>query len=315
MPWQSKATATLMLLRWPNLLITVLVQAIYHHRAILPALESQQINAVLNWQLRALLFGCTAIITAGGYVINDFYDQQIDQINRPERRIVGVSIPEELASWIYLVLLIVGFALAILPAIQLDEKLFLWLFPVAAAILWFYALKIKKMPLAGNVLVSSFCSLVIGIIWFSERSALRQIEVLDAELFRYLSTFSALYMALAFSTTLFREIIKDAEDLPGDLAQGAKTFPIVAGLMATKTLAAIIGILSAFLLVIVGWYLWPVFNTLLFISIAAAIFLPGLAAGYYLYRAQTPRDFGKLSNIAKWIMLVGLLLPIALKIS
>jgi 4-hydroxybenzoate polyprenyltransferase len=312
---QSKAAALLQLLRWPNLLIAALVQYIYHRYVLVSAFESQQIELSLTDPAILLILICTSTITASGNIINDLLDQKTDAINRPGRRIVGIRISEEVVYWIYFTHVIVGFAVAVLLAIQLEEKIYLWMFPVAVAMLWFYSRKLKIMPLAGNIFVALFCSLVIAIIWFTERDALKRLEIVDSVLYNNISNFSLYYMGLAFLTTFFRELVKDAEDLRGDKAHGAKTFPVVAGLKATKILAGSTGFIAAMVLLLAGAHLWPIFRSMHFLIISGGILIPGIAAGYYLYRAEIPEDFSLLSRFAKWIMLAGLLLPLALNIN
>ena len=310
----SIAAALLHLLRWQNLLIAAIVQYIYHRFVLVSAFESHQLDFALNSPEILLILICTSTIMACGNVINDLLDQKTDAINRPKHQIVGARIREEVVYWIYFILVIAGFAVAVLLAIQLEEKTYLWMFPVAVAMLWFYSRLLKTMPLTGNIFVALFCSLVIAIIWFTERDALKRLEIADSVLYSNISNFSLYYMGLAFLTTLFRELVKDAEDLPGDKAQGAKTFPVVAGLSATKILAGSTGIISVLVLLLAGAHLWPFFRTITFLIIAGGIIIPGIVVGYYLYRAKIPEDFSLLSRFAKWIILAGLLLPLALKI-
>ena len=314
MTWLSLPLTFLKLVRWPNLLITALVQLIFHQRAIIPALEQHQIQAELSFQELFLLLVCTALITAGGYVINDLFDQQIDAVNKPQRQVVGVILTEAQAYWIYFMLWMAGFAVAVLLAVQLNQKNNLWMFPVAGTALWYYSGKLKKTSLAGNLLVSLFCSLVIGIVWFAERNALHTLEQTDPGQYLRLSRFGFLYMSLAFATTLFREIVKDAEDLKGDRSDGARTFPIIAGIKATKQVAGTAGIISALLLLATCGWLWTMFQPFILMAIAGPALALGILAGVYLHSAKEKRDFHRLSQLTKWIILAGLLLPLALQI-
>ncbi len=269
---------------------------------------------VLNLQELFLLLACTAFITAGGYVINDLFDKEIDAINKPQQQIVGVSITETQSYWIYFLLWMAGFALAILLAMQLNQKTNLWMFPAAATALWYYSGKLKKTALAGNLLVSLFCSLVIGVVWFAERNALHVLELKNPAHYLSLSRFGLLYMALAFTTTLFREIVKDAEDLKGDSSDGARTFPVLAGIRATKQVAGAAGLVSAILLLTTCGWLWTMFQPFILTAIAGPALALGILAGVYLHGANEKRDFRRLSRLTKWIMLAGLLLPLALQI-
>src|SRR5512133_2043110 len=82
----------LRLIRWPNLLIVALTQVLIRICIISPVLHRMNMEPLLPRALFALLVIGTVCITAGGYIINDYFDRKIDRINKPDEMIVGTHI-------------------------------------------------------------------------------------------------------------------------------------------------------------------------------------------------------------------------------
>jgi 4-hydroxybenzoate polyprenyltransferase len=115
------------------------------------------------------------------------------------------------------------------------------------------------------------------------------------------------YSCFAFFSTLFREIVKDMEDMDGD-AQTCRTLPIVLGKTAAKWVAFASGILFllyAYRFVRLQLLAQQVWQPILFIFL---IVLPWFWAFFRLFQAKEKADFTRLSAFAKIIMLSGLLL-------
>jgi 4-hydroxybenzoate polyprenyltransferase len=79
----------LRLLRFPNLILVALTQSLLYDRIIRKALLDGNIEPVLDGAQFALFVFITAGITACGYLTNDLIDLKIDQVNRPEKVILG----------------------------------------------------------------------------------------------------------------------------------------------------------------------------------------------------------------------------------
>jgi geranylgeranylglycerol-phosphate geranylgeranyltransferase len=167
-----------------------------------------------------IVFFMVLLITAAGNVINDFHDAAIDAINRPDRPIPSGMITRREALVYALVLFVVsniaGLLFAPLPLVLIAL--------VNSCILWLYASRLKVMPLLGNIAVSYLAA---------------SIFLFGGALEGWSGVFSNLPVAGAtFFVMLARELIKDAEDMPGDAAQGARTFPILYGIRYTVLIAA-----------------------------------------------------------------------------
>jgi 4-hydroxybenzoate polyprenyltransferase len=161
-----------------------------------------------------LLSLSTALIAAGGYVINDYYDVKIDYVNNPERVVVGKTIHRRFAILFHIALS----ALGIFVGLFISWKLALVNF-LSVAVLWFYSNLLKRLPFIGNFTVALLTGASIAVIILLYHTNVVLILI---------------YALFSFFMTLVREIIKDMEDLKGDNTYGCKTLPIVWGIRKTK---------------------------------------------------------------------------------
>lgn len=239
-------------------------------------------EAVFGIQLLELTLS-TMLIAAAGYVINDYYDVKIDLINKPERVIIGKSIPRRHALLFHTVLSLTGIAIGF----WLNWKIGLInLFSVF--MLWLYSNALKRLPFIGNLAVA----LLTGISVF----------VVNV-LYPPLLALTGIYALFAFFITLVREIIKDLEDLKGDDTFGCRTLPIVWGIRKTKFF--IYFLLVLFAVVVLGVHRW--ISPLPMIFFAWFLFLPTMVLLAWLIRADTRKDFYLLSQFCKIIMVAGIL--------
>jgi 4-hydroxybenzoate polyprenyltransferase len=124
---------------------------------------------------------------------------------------------------------------------------------------------------------------------------------------RRLLKLSFIYAGFAFIISLIREVIKDMEDMNGDVKYGCTTMPIVWGLQVSKVFTAVwivvlaVSIAAIQLYVIqMGWWFSALYSLI-------AIIIPLLWVLRKLYAAQSPKDFHTLSTAIKMIMLTGIL--------
>src|SRR5947209_12504298 len=74
--------AFLRLIRWQNLVFIVLTQALFYFCIYYP------LYRVHNFKRLIFLVLASVFIAAAGYIINDYFDLNIDRINKPNRLIV-----------------------------------------------------------------------------------------------------------------------------------------------------------------------------------------------------------------------------------
>jgi geranylgeranylglycerol-phosphate geranylgeranyltransferase len=166
-----------------------------------------------------LIFLVVFLVTGAGNAINDYYDRQIDFINRPARPIPSGRIAPRAALNFSLALFAAGCLLA-----GLVNQVCLALAAFNSALLFLYARNLKATPLAGNICVAFLTGST-----FLFGGAAAGLQGLFANQVPFL---------LSFLVSMSREIAKDIEDMAGDIAGGARTLPILAGERASSALAA-----------------------------------------------------------------------------
>jgi len=206
-------TAFLRLIRLPNLFFIALAQVLFQfciyyplYREVVPG------NDLLHFIFLVL---ASLLIAAAGYIINDYFDINIDEINKPQKMVVDKVIHRRWAIAWHFILSFSGIILTAL-ALPIFEKWYLILANIACiALLWFYSTNFKKRLLIGNIVISLLTAWSILIIFFSKLSAENAFEPgnhSQPKLFRL----AFLYAGFAFVCSLIREAIKDIEDIKGD---------------------------------------------------------------------------------------------------
>jgi 4-hydroxybenzoate polyprenyltransferase len=298
------------IIRLPNLLIIILTQYLLRICIIGTFFGLNATKPALNSLDFLLLVLATVLIAAGGYVINDYFDVEVDKINRPANRVIGKSLQMNSAYLYYWILTITGVAIGFYLSFRVEYFMLGFIFIAIALMLWFYSVQYKKTAFWGNFVVSALSAMVVLIVWLFEFFALRANPLNYTEAMKQLELISivvAAYAIFAFLVTMVREIVKDIEDLDGDNVAGYKTLPVVIGRVGARRLAFIITCITIILLAICQYYLYEMMLTLVFwyLLIAVQSFLVFLL--YSILRAKTREDYHFLSNATKIIMVAGIL--------
>ncbi len=308
-------------MRFPNLIIVALTQYLLQYGILVPFYNKYYLNApnfnsgngiiALPPPQFVFLVLSTVCIAAAGYVINDIEDVEIDKINKSEQKqIVGRKISVRSAWILYFFITIAGLFISIYLAYYVRDFFQLIIYPIAVALLYTYSRWLKKMPLIGNLVVSFFCAFVAWVVLYAQSLNTAQLSVgksSDQEytfadfLFFYVTFFG--YAVFAFLSTLFREIIKDMEDVAGDKVNDCKTLPIVLGMKRTKVIAFYVAILLLIAVYFFGQFVGTGFK---FYLIQLLVSAPILFSLYRLYFAYEKKNYAFLSQFAKLIMLSGL---------
>lgn len=295
------------LIRWPNLVFIVLTQMLFRFfvlRFVYQNGTGDFENIKLSLPLFYWIVFASVCIAAAGYIINDYFDVNIDLINKPSKLIVDRYIKRRWAIVWHIVLSFIGLVISCYVGYEL-RNFYIPLFNFAAIIvLWFYSTTFKKKLLIGNILISLLTAWVILVLTFSEHPA----HVISADVYwKRLIKVSFIYAGFAFIISLIREVIKDMEDMQGDSKYGSTTMPIVWGLQVSKVFAAvwlvviICGVAGVQIYVLqLGWWLSAVYSLI-------AIIIPLLWILRKLYAAQSPKDFHRLSTAIKLVMFTGIL--------
>ncbi len=301
------------LFRWPNLLIVVLTQWLVYD-LIRQQFSLYDIPILLDPIHFGLFILSTLIITAGGYLINDIFDYDIDLINKPERQVIGRVISIGQAQWLYHGLNSLGFLLSFYLAYHISNLPLVLIYPVAVALLYWYSWRGKRAGASGNLVVALFCAFVAGIVFFAERAGfVAYLQIAESpQILKDILIFYSLY---AFISTLLREIVKDTEDMAGDRAADCRTIPIRYGVSNAKKVA--ISLAIALLILSIYWSIYQIQVLANWWGLGFVILLilgPNLFVLYLLRLARQTADFSRLSRWTKYLMAAGILYLIFLKI-
>lgn len=227
--------------------------------------------------------------TAAGNVINDYFDYNIDLINKPERPIpsgrISLKNGRNYGYLLFLLGTVCGFLISYLTGNWIPFIIVL----IADIVLYLYAYKLKAMPLIGNITVGFMTGFGFVFGGFS----LNNPSIVITSL--YLGFF-------AFVMTTARELIKDIEDIEGDKSESAKTLPILYGEKITAALSIILIIADCALCPILYFNHIFGFYYLIVITIAVLLFI---YSAFLIAKNQDRQTAGKASKNLKIGMLIA----------
>lgn len=294
----------LQLVRLPNLIFIALTQLLFQFCIYYPLYKGGiPTGDTMHF---AFLLLASLFIAAAGYVINDYFDINIDEVNKPQKLVVDRIISRRWAIAWHFMLSTSGILLTVL-AVPFLSKWYLILANICCVgLLWVYSTNFKKSLLIGNVVISVLVAWTILIIFFSKVSVADAVGLGEGSHYKFFRL-AFLYAGFAFITTLIREAIKDIEDMPGDERYGCRTMPIVWGVNAAKVYTAVWLIVLIAILVVVQvyvlqfrWWLPAAYSIVLVIAPLVYILSK-------LFTASGTTDFHRLSNWIKLVMLTGIL--------
>ncbi len=239
----------------------------------------------LDFSLNIFLGGIAAFLTASaGNIINDYFDLEIDKINRPSRPIASGIIKQRIAYIYYCIFVLFSLVVASEISLQAFGIVF-----ITNLFLFLYSYKLKGILLLGNIVVSIctalsfiFGGIIVGNIW------------------------SAIIPSVfAFLVTIIREIVKDIEDIEGDKKYNINTFPIKFGIKQSKLLITFfIGVLiiTTFIPFILRIYKIEYFiMVLFFVDIPLVYIISKIFSEHFLDLLR------KISFSLKMVMIFGLI--------
>ena len=295
------------MIRLPNLFFIVLTQVLFHTAVLdtilLPLGTGPSIDG-LNF---ILLVVSSVLIAAAGYIINDYFDINIDQINKPTANVVDKIVSRRWAMAWHFVLSGVGIILSAWVSWRTGFWYILLGNFMCVLLLFGYSVSLKRKLLSGNIIISLLTAWVILVISIAKINTQTLVIPAVTEAVNKITRIAFLYAGFAFISSLIREAIKDIEDLQGDERYGCRTMPIVWGVNAAKVYIAVWLIVILALLVILQvyvarfeWWWAMVYSIVFIIGPFVLIFLQ-------LYKAKDQKDYHRLSNWTKLVMLTGIL--------
>lgn len=261
-----------------NVLVIVIAQ--YLTSVYILAPEKPLMQVVLDDNLFAIVVA-SALAIAAGYIINNFYDAEKDLINRPRKTMLDRLISQRTKLTAYFILNFASVIFASYVSFRAVAFFSLYIFS-----LWFYSHKLKRIPLVGNIVSS-----VLAITPFFA-------------VFIYYKNFALVIFVHAiflFLIILVRDMVKDLENIKGDMAQGYKTVPILYGERMSKKIITFL----AFLTWIPTYLLITTFEIGHMNVFFYACFLLLLVFLVLMWRASSKKDYLVLHNILKFIIVAG----------
>ena len=272
--------------------IPIIILAQYLSAIFILAPERRALEVLLDFDLFILVFASSLTI-ASGYIINNFYDSQKDLINRPAKSMLDRFVSQKTKLNVYFAL---NFIVALM-ALFVSWRAFLF-FSIYIFLIWFYSHKIKKQPLIGN-LMSAFLAVLpffAILLYYYNQIPFEEIENYSSQLAVIFTHASFLFLLL-----LIREMIKDLENLKGDLANGYKTIPIVYSENSSKKIISILSLSTLF----------PIYTliTIYDVGYMDTYFYSCLIILLYflleLQKASSRAEFLKLHNLLKFLIVTG----------
>lgn len=305
----------LKLVRWPNLLFILLTQVLFFYGVVEPVLFN---GIYMPREFRILFYLlCLAsiLIAAAGYIINDYFDLNIDLVNKPSRMVVDKTVSRRWAIFLHMFFSMAGILISFYIGLQSNNWFIGFANIVCVVVLWFYSTTFKKKLLSGNILISMLTAWTVLVVYFFAHNymgGLFREQTTEAASHKLLRL-ALLYTSFAFIITLIREVVKDVEDMEGDRKYGCRTMPIVWGVEFSKVFVSIWMIILLALLLIVLFYIlqfsmWvpAAYNFLL-------IIVPAAYALFLLMKSKTSLEFGRLSTWIKVVIFTGILSMILFK--
>lgn len=275
-----------------------------------------------NWEF-ALLVLATVFVSAGGYIINDYFDVRIDNINKPEQLVIDKGVKRRVAMGAHAVLSFLGVAIGIFLSWKCNILLAgSTLFILSVVGLWFYSTSFKYQFITGNVLVSLLTAMTPFMIALFEvprliikynAQLIQQQNEIHSAVTDTVLLWAGCYGIAAFALSIIREMIKDMEDVEGDLEYGCRTIPIVLGIRKAKM---IVSVLILFFIAGIGYLMYHQFEAkdkISFLYFLILVQLPLLFILFRIFKAKEKKHFHFASMLVKAVMLAGICFLFLLK--
>ena len=249
-----------------------------------------------------IMVSATMIIAAAGYVSNDYFDVLTDRVNKPKKQYIGTLISPGEALTTAILLSIVAIALSLWLSWNITSWLPVSILLLALTVAWWYAIRLKKSFLWGNIAVACMSAGTIAMAWLIEK----QYSLVPDEPAEIITSIIVAVSIFAFILSLLREIVKDIEDSEGDKLINCRSLPIVLGIPFTKKILFSGVAATLVLLGIAQFYLLEKDLLVAVIWLFVSVEIPLFYFTYSLRKAQVKTDFHILSSLLKWIMVGGI---------
>ncbi|MBP6625464.1 MAG: geranylgeranylglycerol-phosphate geranylgeranyltransferase [Chitinophagaceae bacterium] len=296
----QKLRAILTLIRFPNLLFILLTQVLVYIFIVLPTTDRLcQAPTLEGLQVIGIILS-TVMIAAAGYMINDYFDIGIDNINKPEKVTIEKIFKRRTIIIWHILLNVLALAIVSYLSYHWLKLRYIGIQLLCIFLLVVYSTTFKRKLIIGNVIIAILTSLtLLSIVVYEPK-----IHLVDFSIFQIRFLWN--YIAFAFLITLIREIVKDIEDVKGDTTLQCRTIPLVWGINRAKQF---IYALSVALMLLFVYMAVDFFDThiILLSCLGIGVLLPLVVIIISVYRATTSKDFHRISTFIKIVTLLGIL--------
>ena len=271
-----------------NILIVVIAQylaSIYIFANHLPVK-----TVLLDVNLLMLVLASSATIAAG-YIINNFYDSEKDLINRPQKTMLDRLVSQNTKLSFYFVLNFLAIVFASYVSFKAVVFFVLYIFAI-----WFYSHRLKRQPITGNIVSAVLTVTPFFAIFIYYRN------------FELVIIGHAIFLFLLIS---MRELVKDLENIKGDLALNYRTVPVVHGERITKLMLSIVALLTITVATILILY-FEIGHMYYFFYLCIFLLLVFL---FVLWKSEKKTHYLLLHNVLKFIIVAGVFSILLIDIS
>ncbi len=273
-----KSLSLVSIIRGYNILIIAIAQYLASIFIMSPNPSPRAVLLDLNLFLLVL---ASALVIAAGYIINSFYDSEKDLINRPRKSMLDRLVSQRTKLSTYFVFNLLAVVLASYVSFRAVVFFSAYIFGI-----WLYSHKLKRIPLLGNLVSATLAIAPFFAVFVYYKN-------FDPVIFVH-----ALFL---FLLILAREMIKDMENLAGDLAQGYRTIPVLYGTRVSKYAITVLSLMTLVPALLLITY-FDVGDMYLYFYGSIVMLLTFLVL---LWKASSKKHYLWLHNILKIIIVVG----------
>jgi 4-hydroxybenzoate polyprenyltransferase len=260
--------------------IPIIALAQYLSAIFILAPNKRALDVLLDFNLYIIVI-VSSLTIASGYIINNFYDSKKDLINKPNKSKIDRLVSQKTKLQVYFSVNFIVFLLSFFVSFR--AVLF---FSTYIFLIWFYSHKLKKMLIIGNLTASFLAVLPFFAILLYYKNLYPQIFA---------------HATFLFLLLLIREMIKDLENIKGDMANDYQTIPVVYGEDFSKKSISLLTVLT----IIPIYYLIEIFEVgymdiYFYVSLIFLIFFL-----LKLWKSNSKPDYLLLHNILKLLVVSG----------
>jgi 4-hydroxybenzoate polyprenyltransferase len=260
--------------------IPIIALAQYLSAIFILAPEKRALSVLLDFNLLIIVI-VSSLTIASGYIINNFYDSEKDLINRPNKSQLDRLVSQKTKLKVYFTVNFIVFLLSFFVSFR--AVLF---FSTYIFLIWFYSHKLKKMAIVGNMTAAFLAVLPFFAIFLYYKNTYPQIFA---------------HANFLFLLLIIREIIKDLENIKGDIANDYQTIPVMFGESTAKKIITLLTVLT----IIPIYFLVEIFDVgymdiYFYVSLIILIFFL-----QKLWKSNSKPDYLKLHNMLKFLVVSG----------